>query len=49
MYDVAAKQQVWRGEASKTLGSGKNPEKVQKNLNKAMQKMFKNYPPPVKK
>jgi hypothetical protein len=49
MYDVASKQQVWRGQASKTLGSGKNPDKVQKNLNKAMQKMFKNYPPPVKK
>ncbi|HXI25501.1 MAG TPA: DUF4136 domain-containing protein [Pyrinomonadaceae bacterium] len=49
MYDVAAKNQVWRGAASKTLGSGKNPEKVQKNLDKAMAKMLKNYPPPVKK
>lgn len=49
MYDVAAKQQVWRGEASKTLGSGKDPNKVKKNLDKAMAKMLKNYPPPVKK
>jgi hypothetical protein len=48
LYDVATKQQIWRGEASKTLGSGKNPEKVQKNLNKAMAKLLKNYPPPVK-
>ena len=48
IYDVAAKNQIWRGEASKTLGSGKDPEKVQKNLNKAMAKMLKNYPPPVK-
>ena len=49
MYDVGSKQQIWRGEASKTLGSGKNPEKVQKNLDKAMAKLLKNYPPPAKK
>ena len=49
IYDVAAKNQVWRGAASKTLGSGKDPKKAQKNLNKAMAKMVKNYPPPVKK
>jgi hypothetical protein len=48
LYDVAAKNQVWRGEASKTLGSGKDPNKVTKNLNKAMAKLFKKYPPPVK-
>jgi len=49
IYDVAGKNQIWRGAASKTLGSGKDPEKVQKNLNKAMAKLFKKYPPPVKK
>ena len=49
IYDVGSKQQIWRGEASKTLGSGKDPNKVQKNLDKAMAKMFKNYPPPAKK
>ena len=49
IYDVAAKNQVWRGAASKTLGSGKDPKKAQKNLNKAMAKLLKNYPPPVKK
>lgn len=49
IYDVAAKNQVWRGAASKTLGSGKDPNKVKKNLDKAMAKMLKNYPPPVKK
>ena len=49
LYEVAAKNQVWRGSASKTLGSGKDPEKVQKNLGKAMAKLFKKYPPPVKK
>jgi hypothetical protein len=44
IYDVATKKQIWRGEASKTLGSGKDPQKVQKNINK----LFKKYPPPVK-
>lgn len=48
-YDVATKQQVWRGDVTKTLGSGKDPQKVQKNLDKAMAKLLKNYPPPVKK
>jgi len=48
VYDVAAKNQIWRGAASKTLGSGKDPAKVNKNLNKAMEKLFKKYPPPAK-
>jgi hypothetical protein len=48
IYDVAAKNQVWKGSASKTLGSGKDPAKVNKNLNKAMEKLFKKYPPPPK-
>lgn len=48
LYDVATKKQIWRGEASKTLGSGKDPQKVQKNINKAMAKLFKKYPPPPK-
>jgi hypothetical protein len=47
MYDVARKNQVWRGAATKTLGSGKDPKKVEKNLNKAMAKLFKKYPPPA--
>ena len=49
VYDVAAREQIWRGSATKTLGSGKDPAKVNKNLNKAMQKLFKKYPPPAKK
>jgi len=48
IYDVATKKQIWRGDATKTLGSGKDPQKVEKNLNKAMAKLFKKYPPPVK-
>lgn len=48
IYDVSQKKQVWRGDATKTLGSGKDPAKVSKNLNKAMAKLFKKYPPPAK-
>lgn len=48
IYDVATKKQIWRGEASKTLKQNQKPEKLQKNLNKAMAKLLKNYPPPVK-
>ena len=48
IYDAAAKNQIWKGQASKTLGSGKDPAKVNKNLNKAMEKLFKKYPPPAK-
>ncbi|HEU4433362.1 MAG TPA: DUF4136 domain-containing protein [Pyrinomonadaceae bacterium] len=49
LYDTATRKQIWRGAASKTLGSGKDPEKVNKNLNKAVAKLFKKYPPPEKK
>ncbi len=50
MYDPAAKQLVWRGAASKTIDEKANPEKRQKNLDKAMEKLLKkNFPPPVKK
>ncbi len=49
LYDTTTKKQVWRGEASKTLGSGKDPKKVEKNINKAMAKLFKKYPPPPEK
>jgi Domain of unknown function (DUF4136) len=48
IYDVETKKQIWRGEATKTLGSGKDPKKVEKNINKAAEKLFKKYPPPAK-
>ncbi len=48
MYDPAVKQLVWRGNASKTLDANAKPEKRTKNLNKAMQKMLKNFPPKQK-
>ena len=49
MYDVGTKKQVWRGEATKTLGNPKSPEKINKNIDKAMAKLMKNYPPPPPK
>ncbi len=49
MYDVAAKKQVWRGDAPKTLNPSKDPAKNQERLQKAVAKLLKNYPPPVKK
>lgn len=49
MYVPAQKALVWRGTATKTLDTKAKPEKQQKNLAKAMTKLFKNYPPPVKK
>jgi hypothetical protein len=45
MYDPSTKQLVWTGRATKTLDPSKNQEKNQKNLDKAMQKLLKNYPP----
>jgi len=49
MYTPANHNLVWRGVASKTLDPKANPEKRQKNLNKAVAKLMKNYPPPAKK
>lgn len=46
MYDSAGKDLVWRGVVSKTLDPKAKPEKRQKNLNKAIAKLLKNYPPP---
>jgi hypothetical protein len=45
MYDPTTKQLVWTGRATKTLDASANQEKKQKNLDKAMQKLLKNYPP----
>jgi hypothetical protein len=49
IYSPTGKALVWRGAASKTLDTKAKPEKQQKNLAKAVKKLFKNYPPPVKK
>ncbi len=49
LFDPAKKQLIWRGDASKTLDLKKDPDKTYKNLQKAMTKLFKNYPPPAGK
>jgi len=48
MYDPAQKRLVWRGTATKTLDGGAKPDKRQKNINKAAEKLLKNYPPKKK-
>ena len=45
LFDPAAKQLVWRGSASKTLDIKTDPDKNYRNLEKAVAKLFKNYPP----
>jgi hypothetical protein len=45
MYDPGTKQLVWTGNATKTMDPSSNQEKNQKNLDKAMAKLLKNYPP----
>jgi hypothetical protein len=45
LYDPARKQMIWRGDASKTVNLKKDPNKNYQNLQKAMVKLFKNYPP----
>jgi Domain of unknown function (DUF4136) len=49
MYDSGNKDLVWRGVASKTIDPKAKPDKQQKNIDKAVAKLLKNYPPPVKK
>ena len=48
LYDPTIKQLIWTGNATKTIDPSGNQQKNQKNLDKAMQKLLKNYPPPQK-
>lgn len=45
LFDPATKQLVWRGEATKTLDIKKDSDKNYRNLERAMAKLFQNYPP----
>jgi hypothetical protein len=47
MFDPARNQLVWRGDAERTLDIKKDPDKNYRNLEKAMTKLFKNYPPRI--
>jgi hypothetical protein len=45
MLNAKTKDVVWRGIATKDLDVNASPEKREKNINKAAEKLFKNYPP----
>jgi hypothetical protein len=45
MVDAGSRTIVWRGTATKEVDVKANPEKREKNINKAAEKLFKNYPP----
>lgn len=47
-YDPSTKDLIWRGQATKTLSPSNNQQKNMERLNKAMAKLFKNFPPPQK-
>lgn len=49
MYSSHDKSLVWRGVMSKTIDPKAKPEKQEKNMAKAVAKLFKNYPPPPEK
>jgi len=45
---LAKSSQSWTGTATKTIDPSSNQDKNQKNLDKAMQKLLKDYPPKQK-
>ena len=48
MVDAKKKQVVWRGLGTKEIDTNAKPEKRDQNISKAVEKIFKNYPPKVK-
>jgi Domain of unknown function (DUF4136) len=46
IFDARTKEAIWRGTSSKTLSD--DPQKNAASLNKAVEKMFKNFPPSAK-
>ena len=49
IYDAGTKQLIWRGDDNKAIDLKKDPNKNYKNLQKAVAKLFKSYPPQVNK
>lgn len=45
--DAKTKKLMWMANSTDTLTD--NPDEIQKKLNKTIQKMFNNFPPPPKK
>ena len=48
MASASAKALVWRGVGVKEIDTGAKPDKRDKNISKAVEKILKNYPPNVK-
>jgi hypothetical protein len=48
MIDAKKKQVAWRGLGTKEIDTNAKPERRDSNINKAVEKIFKNYPPKVK-
>jgi hypothetical protein len=49
IYNPAQKQLIWRGTATNTLNPSSNADKNYNNLQKAIEKLLKPFPPQVKK
>ena len=47
IFDAKTHSLVWRAAATKDLDPGASPEKWEKSINQAVQKMFKHYPAPA--
>ena len=48
LVDASRKQMVWRGLGTKEIDTNAKPEKRDQNITKAVEKIFKNYPPKVR-
>ena len=49
IIDAKKKAMAWRGLGTKEIDTNAKPEKRDENITKAVEKIFKNYPPKVKK
>ena len=45
MVDAKTKQMAWRGLGTKEIDTNAKPDKREANINKAVEKIFRNYPP----
>jgi hypothetical protein len=49
ILDASKKEMVWRGLGTKEVNTSAKPDKRDENIGKAVEKIFKKYPPKVKK
>jgi hypothetical protein len=49
IIDASKRQVAWRGLGTREIDTNAKPEKRDSNIKKAVEKIFKNYPPKVKK